>query len=176
MNKFSPLLALIAIFGLSACTVAEEQFDFSKKSPDEFAVVTRAPLEMPPNYTLRPPRPGVQRPQEETSLNQAKKAIFGMNDAPKEVKKEPMTAGESILLQKTGAATATPNIRDIIDQETAQITKEATPTINRILGKVGKKIDAPTTLVDPIKESERIIQNKKLGKSITDGKTPTIKE
>lgn len=173
----SLVLAGFTALSLSACTVAEEQFDFSKKAPDEFAVVTRAPLEMPPNYTLRPPRPGAQRPQENTSVDEAKQVIFGVEDsAQKKVSKEPMTEGESILLQKTGAASVTPNIRDIIDQETVKITKEATPTIDRILGKVGKKIDAPATVVDPVKETERIIQNKKSGKPITDGKTPTIND
>lgn len=170
------LAACLLTIGLSACSKTQEQFDFSKKAPDEFAVVTRAPLEMPPNYTLRPPRPGVQRPQENTAINEAKQVVFGKNDPAQKVVAHEVTQGEAILLQKTGANNTTSNIRDIIDQETTQIVKEETSTVDKILGKAGKKIDAPATVVDPIKESERIIQNKKSGKSITDGKTPTIEQ
>jgi hypothetical protein len=176
MKKIIMSLSMVLLTGsISACSGTREQFDFSKKSPDEFAVVTRAPLEMPPNYTLRPPRPGVQRPQENTAIDEAKQVVFGTNEI-KQVAPREVTQGESILLQKTGANTATSDIRDIIDQETAKIVKEETSTVNKILGKAGKKIDAPASVVDPIKESERIIQNKKAGKSVTDGKTPTIEQ
>ncbi len=180
MKKFLMPIVFLGLAGtLSACESTKEQFDFSKKAPDEFAVVTRAPLEMPPNYTLRPPRPGAQRPQEDTSIDAAKQVVFGENQtqiqrqaqaaAPRDV-----TQGEAILLQKTGAIQANSDIRDIIDQETAVLVKENTSTVDKLLGKAGKKIDTPATVVDPVKESERIIQNKAAGKPVTDGKTPTL--
>lgn len=176
MRKILVSLSILAVAGgLSACAKTKEQFDFSKKAPDEFAVVTRAPLEMPPDYNLRPPRPGQQRPQEETAVDEAKQAVFGMEENAAAPVRD-VSAGESILLQKTGAATATDNIRDIVDQETSVLVKENTSTVDKILGKAGKKIDAPATVVDPIKESERIIQNKADGKPVTDGKTPTIEQ
>ena len=165
------------LLSLSACEKTREQFDFSKKAPDEFAVVTRAPLEMPPDYTLRPPRPGAARPQEETSVEEAKQAVFGTPQTTQATPRQAeMTQGEAILLQKTGATNAQSNIRDIVDAETAEIVKENTSTVDKLLGKAGKKIDAPATVVDPIKESERIIQNKQSGKSVTDGETPTLEE
>lgn len=175
-NIFSFLLLTVTVLGISACSSTKEQFDFSKKAPDEFAVVTRAPLEMPPNYTLRPPRPGAQRPQEDTAVEDAKQAIFGVEEAKTVTKTTSISSGENILLQKSGANAIAPNIRDTIDAETATIVKEERSTVDRILGKAGKKIDAPATIVDPVKESERIIQNKASGKPITDGQTPTIQQ
>lgn len=179
MNKITSsfVLASVALtftVALSACSKTQEQFDFSKKSPDEFAVVKRAPLEMPPDYGLRPPRPGLQRPQELQTDKEAKQAIFGMEKT--QTKTEPMTDGESILLRKSGAISIDPDIRYKIDSETAAIAKKEMPTVDRILGKIGKKVDAPATVVDPIKESERIIHNKEAGKPVTDGKTPTIEQ
>lgn len=171
----SLFLAFVALT-LTACEKTKEQFDFSKKPPDEFAVTTRAPLEMPPDYNLRPPRPGAQRPQEETPIQEAKQAVFGMESTEKKVEAEPMTGGEAILLQKSNVADIDPNIRDKVDQETAEIVKKETPTVDRLLGKVGKKVDAPATVVDPVKETERIIQNKETGKPVTDGETPTKKQ
>ncbi len=38
-------------------------FGFNRDSPDEFAVTTQAPLTLPPDYSIRPPRPGAPRPQ-----------------------------------------------------------------------------------------------------------------
>lgn len=172
--KLSVLL-VSSVLALSACDKTREQFDFSKKAPDEFAVTPRAPLEMPPDYHLRPPRPGAPRPQEETPVAEAKQAIFG---AEQDLKAQPeaLSDGEAILLQKSNAVAIDPNIRAKVDQETAEVIKEETPTVDRLLGKVGKKVDAPATVVDPVKESERIIQNKAAGKPITDGQTPTIEK
>ena len=177
MNKIASSLILVSVaLGLSACSKTKEQFDFSKKAPDEFAVVKRAPLEMPPDYHLRPPRPGAQRPQEQATDSEAKQAVFGVEDTLRQTAPEPITAGESILLQKSGAGAIDPDIRDKVDSETAKIVKEETPTVDRILGKVGRRVDAPASVVDPVKESERIIHNKETGKPVTDGATPTIEQ
>ena len=43
--------------------------------PDEFAVESRAPLTIPPDFDLRPPQPGAPRPQEVTAAERAKKVI-----------------------------------------------------------------------------------------------------
>lgn len=171
------LLMACAALSLAACSKTSEQFDFSKKAPDEFAVTTRAPLEMPPDYNLRPPRPGAPRPQEDSATEEAKQVVFGTaNAAEPKKQKAIMTDGEAILLRKSGVAGIDPNIRDTVDRETVELIKEETPTVDRLLGKVGKKVDAPATIVDPIKESERILQNKEAGKPVTDGKTPTIEQ
>lgn len=175
-NAIFSLTLISLALGLSACSKTKEQFDFSKKAPDEFAVVTRAPLEMPPDYSLRPPRPGAQRPQEDTAVEDAKQAIFGAEQAQPAAKTTTASTGENILLQKSGAVSVDPNIRDKVDSETAKISKDERSTVDRLLGKAGKKIDAPATVVDPVKESERIIQNKATGKPVTDGQTPTIKQ
>ena len=44
--------------------------------PDEFAVVTRAPLSMPPDYGLRPPRPGAARPNETSPRDDARSKLL----------------------------------------------------------------------------------------------------
>ena len=43
--------------------------------PDEFAVESRAPLTIPPDFALRPPQPGAPRPQETTAAERARKVI-----------------------------------------------------------------------------------------------------
>ncbi len=160
-NKYNLFIVGLCAVSLSACSATKEQFDFSQKAPDEFAVVKRAPLELPPNYTLRPPTPGAPRPQEQGASEQAEAAIFGDTTETTQAPATTMSTGEQILLQKTGAQNVNPNIRNIIDKETVDLAEENKPTIDRILGKAGKKYDAPTKTIDPVKESERIMQTTK---------------
>src|SRR3954447_22255730 len=50
-------------------------FGLTRDAPDEYTVTTRAPLSMPPDYNLRPPRPGAPRPQEQSERRQAEVAL-----------------------------------------------------------------------------------------------------
>jgi hypothetical protein len=162
-----------AALSLSACEGAQMQFDFSKKAPDEFAVMTRAPLEMPPDYTLRPPQPGAPRPQEQSATNMAREAVLGP-DAVKQIAKDnQVSAGEAVLLQKTGAANVNPAIRSVVDRETAEIAEDETPGIDTLKKMVGKDVKPPAKVVDPVAETNRIKANKAAGKPVTAGETPT---
>ncbi len=46
-----------------------------RSSPDEFAVESRAPLTIPPDFALRPPQPGAPRPQEITAADRTRSAF-----------------------------------------------------------------------------------------------------
>ncbi len=72
-----PLLVVAALFALAGCDGFKEQLGLTKQSPDEFRVVSRAPLSLPPDYSLVPPAPGAPRPQEGTATDQARTAVFG---------------------------------------------------------------------------------------------------
>jgi len=170
------ILCGLSTLVLSACEQTKKQFDFSKKAPDEFAVTTRAPLEMPPSLnTLPKPRPGAPRPQETATDLQAKQTLFGDTVLQTQAAQSDGTisAGEDALLQKTGAYNTNNNIRDKVDAETEVLVKENTSTFDKILGKTGSKVEAPATVVDPMKETERLKANQKIGAPITQGKTPT---
>ena len=69
------LLALPALAG-GCSNTTKEALGLTKRSPDEFQVVTNAPLSMPPDYNLRPPAPGSPRPQEGTARDQAQQVVF----------------------------------------------------------------------------------------------------
>ena len=61
----------------TSCTSkSSNTFGEDKPAPDEFAVYSRAPLSVPPDFGLRPPEPGATRPQTIISRDQAKKALF----------------------------------------------------------------------------------------------------
>lgn len=146
------LVALLTVGMLTACSNAKEQLGLARSAPDEFAVVKRAPLEMPPDYSLRPPRPGAPRPQEQAINEQARETVFGSDTG--ERKAAPAT-GEAALLQQAGALETDPNIRRKIDSEAATVVDDSKPVAERLFGiKVGNHKDK--TVIDPAEEAARL--------------------
>jgi hypothetical protein len=73
-----PLLAVACLSTsllLPGCSDFARAVGIERVSPDEFAVESRAPLTIPPEFELRPPQPGAPRPQEATAADQARKVI-----------------------------------------------------------------------------------------------------
>ena len=60
---------------LSGCGDFKQLIGIDQAMPDEFAVESRAPLTVPPDFDLRPPEPGAPRPQEKTAEQQAEQAM-----------------------------------------------------------------------------------------------------
>ena len=60
---------------LSGCSGLRQAIGMDRVGPDEFAVESRAPLTIPPEFDLRPPQPGAARPQDVTAAEKARKAI-----------------------------------------------------------------------------------------------------
>jgi hypothetical protein len=92
-------------------------FARGNSGPDEFAVSRQAPLVIPPDFALTPPRPGAPRPQAADSSTQALGAMFGA---------QPRSQGESALLTRAGAPLAEPGARSTAaDPETPTVDKGA---------------------------------------------------
>lgn len=78
------VLGMVAILALGGCArgSVQEALGLGKRAPDEFAVVKRAPLIVPPEYDLRPPDPGAPRPNIGRTADQARIAMTGSREAP----------------------------------------------------------------------------------------------
>src|ERR1700751_1747437 len=68
-------LGLAGVSLIAGCTDFKRSIGLEPTLPDEFAVESRAPLTIPPDFDLRPPQPGASRPQEKSSDQQAKQTI-----------------------------------------------------------------------------------------------------
>ncbi len=68
-------ICLAASSLIAGCGDFKKTIGLEPTLPDEFAVESRAPLTIPPDFDLRPPSPGAPRPQEKASNQQAKQAI-----------------------------------------------------------------------------------------------------
>lgn len=102
---------LIAGLGLAGCGTTQRALGMGKATPDEFRVVTKAPLVVPPDYSLRPPAPGQPRPAELQPESAQRVALLS------QVQGEQRSTGERLLVQKAGAAQADPLARYVVDDE-----------------------------------------------------------
>src|ERR1051326_866829 len=65
---------------LSGCDALRNAAGLNKKSPDEFAVTTKAPLVIPPDFNLRPPTPGAPPSNTRDPSTNAELALFANAD------------------------------------------------------------------------------------------------
>ena len=166
-------LALAAT--LSACEGGiGDALGLGKSAPDEFAVVRNAPLTLPPDFTLRPPRPGEARPNEESVREQARGALFNEAGALAiDDSTAAATQGEAAFVERAGAADVDPNIRHIVDREFSGYASEDESFIDSLL--FWQEEQLPGEVVDAAAEAERLRENAEAGKPVTAGETPTIK-
>lgn len=69
---------LISFFALTACSSGEvrDSLGLTRRAPDEFVVVSRPALSVPPDFSLVAPEPGKQGPRQSTEA-QARSALLG---------------------------------------------------------------------------------------------------
>ncbi|HZZ89869.1 MAG TPA: DUF3035 domain-containing protein [Caulobacteraceae bacterium] len=161
--------ALIAAAGLSGCDTAQKAFGIAKVTPDEFRVVTKAPLTLPPDYSLRPPAPGEPRPQELQPESAARQALIGQRQG------DVRSDGERLFVTKAGADRADPLVRYVVDDEFGNLAhKDKSFADYVIFWKHGDTVSAPpgadantATPIDPSIEEKRL-------EALTGGKTVVI--
>jgi Protein of unknown function (DUF3035) len=165
--RFSVVLGLLA---LSACSAdkLERTIGLTRDPPDEFAVTTRAPLAMPPDWQLTPPRPGASRPQE-VSTQQAAEAALAPQTALGGTA-GPDSPGQQALLRQSGPS-APSDIRHTVDAEAAKDGADR-GFADRMMFWKGKP--EPGTPLDPAVESQRLRQNAALGRGPGSGDVPAL--
>lgn len=146
----------------------------TKKAPDEFTVVRKAPLVMPPNFTLRPPEPGDSRAKELRPTETARSALLNRAGATaaREIDTASRTGGEVALLKEAGALGADSSIRRVIDSETTALAAKEDSFVDRLI--FWQPRQPSGTVVDPSKESQRLRDNAATGAPVTKGDTPVI--
>lgn len=162
---------VIAAAALAACSNPSRTLGLEKTPPDEFAVAARAPLSIPPEYSLRPPQPGAPRPQEGTTSDQALRAMTG-NRVPVQQRTN-LSSGERALLSNAGAEGVPSDIRQTVDRETSALAAESESFTDTLV--FWRDPEDPATLVEPEAESRRLRENQAFGKSAAEGEMPVIK-
>ena len=132
VNRVFVAAALVAAAGLagttlSGCASTRNALGMNKVTPDEFRVVTKAPLVVPPDFALRPPAPGKPRPQELQPESAARTALLGQREG------EARSDGEKLLVAKAGADKADPLIRYVVDDEFGDVAHKEKSFADRVM-------------------------------------------
>lgn len=174
LRRALPLAALVALpLALAGCGGLKETLGLNKKPPDEFTVVSRAPLSLPPDAMLRPPRPGEQRPQEAAADKKAKQAVFGLDQQQIALGPPGASSGELALLRRAGAEDAKGDIRRKVDEETSSLLQTDSTFVDKILFWKDPK-EPRAVVVNAPAEAERLRNNSAIGAPATQGQTPTV--
>lgn len=169
--RITRVLAATALAGaaisLTACGHAAESLGMTKSTPDEFRVVSKPPLVVPPDYALRPPAPGEPTPVELQADSAARQTL--LNNRQNIDRSE----GEKLLVAKAGADRADPLVKYVVDDETGDLAYKEKSFADRVM--FWKKDDAgaaaqpANATVDPAAENERL-------KALTGGKQIMIQK
>jgi len=170
VNRVFVAAALMAAAGLAGCVSTRNALGLTKVTPDEFRVVTKAPLVVPPDFALRPPAPGKPRPQELQPESAARTALLGAREG------EARSEGEKLLVAKAGADKADPLIRYVVDDEFGDVAHKEKSFADKVMFWRADKSAAPkpiavgsdtATPIDAAAEADRIAK-------LTGGKTVII--
>jgi hypothetical protein len=180
-----PLALALLAPAFAGCSSTKEMLGLTKRSPDEFQVVSRAPLSMPPDYSLRPPTPGAPRPQEGTTREQAENIVTNYSERatstlqPDQIpsigegeQTSTESAGESAFLQSASLTGIDPNIRKLVDAETSADQDASKSFLDDLI--FWRAPEPYGTVVDPVAEQKRLQENQALNKPTDSGETPII--
>jgi len=173
MKRMSSRVWVLAVaaasISVSGCATVARQLGFSNSAPDEFRVVTKAPLTIPPDYNIRPPAPGEVNPDAVSPGRAARVAGFG------EQVGQAASEGEKLFVRRAGAAAVDPGIRALLDREEGDIARKNASFSNRVLNFGLPVAVAPTEpQVDPAGEAARLQREKELVENATGGKEVKI--
>jgi len=198
--KINNFIIACGILALTACSSGsvKDSLGINRKSPDEFRVVSRPPLYIPPQFNLRPPSSSAESPTVIPADKQAKSLVFDGKTAnangaevfdlkqgnadtavapvsssplPKSMSKG-ISLSEQQFLENIGADKADPKVRDeLVQQVIVKQEKQEESSWWDIFPSNEKK----EPVVNSKAEAERIKTNKETGKPVTEGNTPEVK-
>lgn len=166
---------LLVALALGACTDLKTTLGINRKGPDEFTVVAKAPLILPPDFALRPPEPGALRPQETNPSALAASALTGRAPPTFSEQRQSQTAGASrgeiAMLRQAGAENADPTIRQVIREESTLLAERDKNFTDKIL--FWQKDDKNEAL-DAEAEAKRLREAAAAGQPTTAGETALV--
>lgn len=156
------IILILIIFFLGSCSSLRESAGVNRKSIDEFEVIENPPLIIPPDFNLIPLDQLEDKKIDNIEMELAEEILFGLDDINKPLQDKTGTMNQILL---NADALDVPNsIRDEIDKEYMQELKTDSIFQNSFEDEV--------EILDAIKESERLRNNKFSKESFADGGVP----
>ncbi len=185
---------IAAIALLTACNggTVKDTLGINRKAPDEYRVVTRPPLSVPPQFNLRAPlRPG-EATESQAASRQAESVLLGKPEAAGGVYSLPAAGSaesapvapvrvedgasspESNFLERAGAVNADPSVRQQLEED--RIAKQEVIEESSWWETFSILPEKKEPLVNAKGEADRLEKNKQEGKPVTEGETPEVKQ
>ncbi len=163
------LVLIVTASALTACGGDDNPLGYGKNAPDEFAVVTKAPLIIPPDFFLRPPTNIGKKPNLRASREQAREILIGQSKSTN----VNISEAETMLLIKAGARGSSNQIRDQIEKDGKTIIKKDEAFLKTLLF---GEADQKAKIINPDAEAKRLQKNKQQGKKPNEGKSELISD
>jgi hypothetical protein len=153
---------------VSGCDSVKRAFGLEKTLPNEFDVVENAPLAIPPDFNLRPPRPGTAPSQGLSTTAEARQTIFrAAGDKGAAIDGDDrMSAGETDILRAAGADSTPGDIRQVVNRESAESQPFGKHFVDNLIFWRKPKEDTKG-LLDPVKETARLDEKNGAAKAIS---------
>jgi hypothetical protein len=149
----------VATLPLGGCDSFNRAIGKTRVIPDEFQVVSNAPLAIPPDYALRPPRVG-NGPEQANPTEQARETVFRAGDTPSQpapvAPSKTMSAGEQDLLRQAGATNAPSDIRQTVDADPTEGVPFDRGLVDKLLFWSGPTTPPSNQTLNPGEEQSRI--------------------
>nr|WP_321359163.1 DUF3035 domain-containing protein [uncultured Hyphomonas sp.] len=144
-------LSLLALGAVCLATTACSSGAAGTRTPDEFRVVTKSPLIVPPDYSLRPPGAGESVPAEVEAAQNDNAAAFGATLGVN------ASASERALVAAADANAVSPMIRTEVDYEEFKTVRKSQSIADRILfWRKDNPEDAESAATDNATGSEQV--------------------
>lgn len=172
--KIKNLAILLAcLFTVAGCSGSDvkESLGLKKYAPDEFMVVSRPALTIPPSYTLV--KPGEKKVYGKSiKVNEAKTILLGNANNYRSY----ISNSEKSLLKNAKTSKNNRDIRKIIDEEYSEYLADKKENKESFLSSLNPFNNDNEQILDAKKERERILKNEREGKSILKGKSESVKK
>jgi hypothetical protein len=157
---------LLLAGALSGCSGSVgETLGVGRRAPDEFQVVRRAPLVLPPDYALRPPQPGAEPSQQQDTSAQAQALLTGR---PRPAAGPTAQSASELALLDQSQVRSDPDIREILVAENQDLVNLDEGRFLFILSWQRRRMEQrQEPVIDPVAESQRLAAGEAAGGVVT---------
>lgn len=158
---------------LTGCSYLRRQAGMNRTSPDEFSVLTKGSLVIPPDFGLMPPKPGEPPTNQTDPSSAAQAALYGDEQSAAQIAANMSgngTEGEKLLLAKAGAEKADPEVRQHIASDITGMMAADDSFVNEVLFWKDKPKDTGTP-VNVAKQRAEELRQKQTGEAAPEKKT-----
>lgn len=172
---FKYLVAIIlTVFTVLGCAQPKEALNLNSDSPDEFAVIRKKPLVIPPKFNLRPPENSEKELSKDEPVNEARSVLVGsvLPNKKNNDKLADTSKGELVFLAKSGISSSNSSIRKILEEENSALASYSNSFVQRLVSRVTG--EDKKDLVDPQKEQKRLQEKRSTGEATIKGQQEII--